>query len=88
VQPAGPPRAPTDGTGRSVSPGGTGGAGGTVGTTQAVGEAPPTLTGRPVTPGSLRARQQEAAAARLNAQAGNPNNVNNAAKQPVNRGDQ
>jgi hypothetical protein len=88
VQPAGPPRAPTDGTGRSVSPGGTGGASGTVGTTQAVGEAPPTLTGRPVTPGSLRARQQEAAAARLNAQAGNPNNVNNAAKQPIYRGDQ
>jgi hypothetical protein len=41
-----------------------------------------------VTPGSLRARQIELATARLNAQAGNPNNVNNAAKQPMNKGDQ
>lgn len=91
VQPAGAPRPPTDGTGSSVSTaaaGGTTAAGGNVGTTQAVGEAPPTLPGRPVTPGSLRARQIELTTARLNAQAGNPNNVNNAAKQPIYRGDQ
>ena len=91
VQPAGESRPPTDGTGSSVSTGGTGGtggAGGAVGTSQAVGEVPPKLPGRPVTPGSLRARQLELAAARLNAQAGDPNSVTNPAKQPMNKGDQ
>jgi hypothetical protein len=85
VLPAGEPRPPTDGTGRSVSPGDTGVAGSTA---QAVGEVPPKLPGRPVTPGSLRARQIEATVARLNAQAGNPDSVTNPAKQPVNKGDQ
>jgi hypothetical protein len=85
VLPAGEPRPPTDGTGSSVSVGGAGGAGSTA---QAVGEVPPKLPGRPVTPGSLRARQIEATVARLNAQAGNPDSVTNPAKQPVNKGDQ
>ena len=82
VLPAGEPRPPTDGTGSSVS---TGRAGSTA---QAVGEVPPKLPGRPVTPGSLRARQIEATVARLNAQAGNPDSVTNPARQPVNKGDQ
>ena len=85
VLPAGEPRPPTDGTGRSLSPGGDGGAGNTA---QAVGEVPPKLSGRPVTPGSLRARQIEATVARLNAQAGDPNSVTNPANQQVNKGDQ
>ena len=83
TQVAGAPTAPTDGTGGSISPTSTGGTGGTVGTAQAVGEAPPKLPGRPVTPGSLRARQLEAAAARLNAQAGNPTSTTNPANQPI-----
>ena len=85
VLPAGEPRPPTDGTGRSVSPGDAGGAGSNA---QAVGEVPPKLPGRPVTPGSLRARQLEATVARLNAQAGNPDSVTNPANQQVNKGDQ
>ena len=85
ILPAGDPRPPTDGTGRSLSPGGDGGAGNTA---QAVGEVPPKLSGRPVTPGSLRARQIEATVARLNAQAGDPNSVTNPANQQVNKGDQ
>ncbi len=85
VLPAGEPRPPTDGTGRSVSPGDTGVAGSNA---QAVGEVPPKLPGRPVTPGSLRARQIEATVARLNAQAGNPDSVTNPANQQVNKGDQ
>ena len=85
VLPAGEPRPPTDGTGRSVSTGDAGGAGSNA---QAVGEVPPKLPGRPVTPGSLRARQLEATVARLNAQAGNPDSVTNPANQQVNKGDQ
>jgi hypothetical protein len=85
VLPAGEPRPPTDGTGRSVSPGDAGGAGSNA---QVVGEVPPKLPGRPVTPGSLRARQLEATVARLNAQAGNPDSVTNPANQQVNKGDQ
>lgn len=79
VQPAGAPSAPTDGTGGSVSPG----ASGAVSNAQAVGEVPPKLPGRPVTPGSLRARQLEAALAQQNAQAGNPNSTTNPANQPM-----
>jgi Tfp pilus assembly major pilin PilA len=85
VLPAGEPRPPTDGTGRSVSPSDTGGAGNTA---QAVGEVPPKLSGRPIAPGSLRARQLELQTARLNAQAGDPNSVTNPANQQVNKGDQ
>lgn len=85
ILPAGEPRPPTDGTGRSVSPGDTGGAGNTA---QAVGDVPPKLSGRPIAPGSLRARQLELQTARLNAQAGNPNSVTNPANQQVNKGDQ
>ena len=85
ILPAGESRPPTDGTGRSVSPGANGGAGNTA---QDVGEVPPRLPGRPVAPGSLRARQLELQAARLNAQAGDPNSVTNPANQPVNKGDQ
>lgn len=85
LQPAGAPTAPTDGTGGSLSPTATASS---TAAAQAVGEAPPTLPGRPVAPGSLRARQLELQVARLNAQAGNPNSTTNPAKQPMNKGDQ
>ena len=76
IQPAGPPSAPTDGTGGSVSTGESSEA-------QAVGEVPPKLPGRPVVPGSLRARQLELQAARLNARADNPNSATNPANQQM-----
>ena len=84
LQPAGAPAAPTDGTGGSVSTDQSAAetarlarqAGG-------VGEAPPKLPGRPVTPGSLRARQIENDVARLRAQAGNPTSPTNAGNQRI-----
>jgi hypothetical protein len=57
LQPAGQPAPPTDGAGSSVSPTST--------VAARVGNGPPTLTGRPVTPGSLRARQIEETRQRL-----------------------
>jgi hypothetical protein len=87
LQPAGAPAAPTDGTGGSVS------------TDQSaaetarlarqavgVGEAPPKLPGRPVTPGSLRALQIQATQeriARQNASSSDPTSATNAGNQQI-----
>jgi len=78
ILPSGPPSVPTNGTGGSVSPGADPNS-----AAQAVGDVPPKLPGRPVTPGSLRARQLELQVARLNAEAGNPNSATNPANQQM-----
>lgn len=77
LQPANPPTPATDGTGGSLS------------TTSVVAEevasGPPKLpnTGRPVTPGSLRARQIQDTVDRLKAQAGNPTSTTNPSRQQI-----
>ena len=87
LQPAGAPAAPTDGTGGSVSTDQSAAetarlarqAGG-------VGEAPPKLPGRPVTPGSLRALQIQATQeriARQNASSSDPTSATNAGNQQI-----
>jgi hypothetical protein len=80
VQPAGSPRLPTTGTGGTVSNSST--------VAEEVGSGPPKLpnSGRPVTPGSLRAiqiREAQERIARQNASANNPNSTTNPSLQQI-----